>query len=128
MTNITLSDELRRFIQAIDSIPHLEAMLILRQGGEQAWDENAIAKRLYLNTENAACMLSDLCAAGICIPATTESGFIYAPTENLRELINQLAVYYAHHLIEVTNMIHAKNDAGRGARLFANAFLLKNKD
>ena len=80
MNSNILTDELRRFIQSIDSIPHLEAMLIPRQGEDHVWDENIIAKRLYLSSECAARMRSDLCVTGICTAATNESGFIYAPT------------------------------------------------
>jgi len=128
MTDITLSDELRRFIQSIESIPHLEAMLLLRQGSIQVWDEDMISQRLYLNAENARVMLADLCASGICAPTSAGDSFIYAPAGKLGELIDQLAIYYSHHLIEVTNMVHTRNDAGRRARLFANAFRFKKED
>ena len=128
MTDLTLSDDLRRFIQTIESIPHLEAMLLLHKESAQVWDEIEIAKRLYVNSDIATNMLADLCAMKICMPNPAGSGFVYAPASNLSELINQLAKYYSYHLIEVTNMIHAKANAGRRARLFADAFKFKKED
>jgi len=125
MTNANLSDELRRFIQSIESIPHLEAML-LRQEPTHIWNQTTLARRLYFSPLNAAKMLADLHLAGICEPV--ENGFIYAPLNDLKELIDQLAIYYSRHLIEVTNMIHARSGAGHRARLFADAFKFKKED
>jgi hypothetical protein len=128
MTDITLSDELRRFIQTIESIPHLEAMLLLHKEPSQVWNEFEIAKRLYINTDIANSMLADLCAMKICITNSAGAGFIYSPSQHLSELIDQLALYYSCHLIQVTNMIHAKANNGRSARLFADAFKFKKED
>jgi hypothetical protein len=51
------------------------------------------------------------------MPASTE----------LRELVDQLAIYYPRNLIEVTNMIHAKAKATSRVQMFADAFKF-NKD
>ena len=128
MTELTLSDELRRFIQTIESIPHLEAMLLLHKESTQVWDEIEIAKRLYVNSDIATSMLADLCTMKICMPNSAGEGFIYAPSSSLIELIDQLGKYYSCNLIQVTNMIHAKANAGRRARLFADAFKFKKED
>lgn len=119
-----LSDELSRFIYTIASVPHLEAILLLHQPPIQSWDENTIAKRLYLNAEQVNIMLMELCAAGICKPVPdVPSRFIYAPAfSELNDLIDQLVLYYSLNLIEVTNIIHSKTDTGRRASLFADAF------
>jgi len=127
MGSLKLNDELRRFIQTIVSIPHLEAMLLLRQFPEQAWDKEAIAQRLYLSPEQTATLLGDLSAAGVCKGVTGQSGaFSYAPIfAGLSELIDQLAEYYSYNLIEVTNMIHSRANASRRAQQFADAFKFK---
>ncbi len=120
-----LHQELRRFIYSIASIPHLEAILLLHQHSEQGWDASTIARRLYITEDLADNMLIDLRAAGICMER--KGVFTYAPeSEELRALIAELADYYSSHLIEVTNMIHAKTSSGR-VRLFADAFKF-NKD
>jgi len=120
-----LHQELRRFINSIASIPHLEAILLLRQHSEQEWDARTIAQRLYITEDAAGTMLIDLCASGIC--TEQDAVFTYAPaSQELRLLIAELADYYSGHLIEVTNMIHAKTGSNR-VRLFADAFKF-NKD
>lgn len=101
----------------------------MHQFPNQIWDCDAIAKRLYLNQENAASMLEDLRASGICARHSTEKqDYVYAPVApELNELIEQLAIFYASNLIEVTNMIHSKAQSGRLVHLFADAFKF-NKD
>jgi len=128
MNSLKLSNELRRFIHSIASIPHLEAMLLLHQSPQQEWNEDTLAQRLYLNQEQTLGMLEDLCASGICAPVHNKNGqFVYAPVNaELDELITQLSILYANNLIEVTNMIHSRA-AGRMLHLFADAFKF-NKD
>lgn len=127
MGSSTLNDELRRFIQTIVSIPHLEAMLLLRQFPEQEWDKKTIAQRLYLTPAQTATMLGDLSVAGVCVGVAGQPGkFSYAPAfAELSDLIDQLAEYYAQNLIEVTNMIHSRANASRRAQQFADAFKFK---
>jgi hypothetical protein len=127
MHNPVLSDELRRFISSIESIPHLEAMLLLREDANTIWQEAVIAKRLYMSEDKAAGILHDLCLANICTHIPNQ-GFVFSPTEELSEKITQLAAYYASHLIEVTNMIHTKSDPHKRLRQFANAFKFKKDD
>jgi len=124
MSSLKLSNELRRFIHSIASIPHLEAMLLLHQSPRQEWDAHAIAQRLYLSDEQATNMLYDLSISGICAPLPNKpEQFIYAPAaKELDKLIDQLASFYSSNLIEVTNMIHSRAHAGRMVHLFADAF------
>lgn len=123
MSSPKLSNELRRFIHSIASIPHLEAMLLLHQSPLQEWDAHTIAQRLYLSDEQAADMLRELSISGICAPLPKNSEqFIYAPAaKELDKLIDQLASLYSSNLIEVTNMIHSRA-SGRLVHLFADAF------
>lgn len=129
MTSSGLSSELRRFINSIVSIPHLELMLLLHQNPEQIWTVTAVAQRIYVNNTQAASMLEDLTHARICKCISDEAGeFIYSPEfPELAQLIDQLADYYPRNLIKVTNMIHAKSAAGQRVQMFADAFKF-NKD
>lgn len=128
MTDNQLTGELRRFIQTIESVPQLEAILLLHNGPGEVWTEEKIAARLYLNAERAARLLVEMHRVGICAQHASGAGFSYAPPAEMRQLIEQLGHYYASHLIEVTNMIHARSDSGRKARLFADAFKFKTED
>jgi hypothetical protein len=130
MSSLNLSNELRRFINTIASIPHLEIMLLLQQNPGEVWSVTAIAQRMYVGEAQAGAMLKDLCEAGICKPFSSQPNeFIYSPAfQELGELIDQLAEYYPRNLINVTNMIHAKSASGQRVQMFADAFkFLKDK-
>ena len=124
MNSHELSNDLRRFIHTIISIPHLEGILLLQQNPGQVWNITTVAQRIYISQTQATNVLKDLCDAGICQPISNVAGeFSYSPAfPELGELINQLADYYPRHLIEVTNMIHSKSASGQRVRMFADAF------
>jgi len=123
MKQAVLTDEVRRLIFSIPSIPHLEAILLMR-GGAETWEPARLAQRLYLPAERAAAILSDLVAANICSPAATApTAYRYQPaTAELDALVGSLERYYSQHLIEVTNMIHASSRRHSRIQEFADAF------
>lgn len=118
-----LTEDLRRLIFSIPSIPHLEAILLMRRGGE-LWEAPRLAQRLYLPTERTSLILADLSAAQIC---STQDGataaYRYAPASvELDALVGSLERYYSQRLIEVTNMIHASPRRHARIQEFADAF------
>jgi hypothetical protein len=125
MTHGKLTDALRRFIFSIPSVPHLEAMLLIR-GTAMPWDAVQLARRLYLPEERAAGLLKDLRAAGICTAQPDQADdllYRYQPaSDELHHLIEALADYYSRNLIEVTNMIHAQSRRHMRIQQFADAF------
>ena len=123
MTPEVLTEDLRRLIFSIPSIPHLEAILLIRGSGA-SWDAPRLAQRLYLPVERTAGILGDLAAARICTADTAASAsYRYAPaTAELDTLIGSLERYYSQNLIEVTNMIHASLRRHSRIREFADAF------
>lgn len=127
MTTSDITDELRRFIHSISSVPHLEAMLLLRDAPSNLWDADLLARRLYMGREQADAMLKELVANGICkLVPDAEQNIIYAPAfPELAALLDELALYYSRNLIQVTNMIHSKGGAGQRAQMFADAFKFK---
>lgn len=130
MISSFLSNELRRFINTIASVPHLEIMLLLQQTPGQEWDVKTMAQRMYVNEAQAEAKLKDLEDSGICKKVAGESDkYIYAPAfPELAQLIDELADYYPRNLIQVTNMIHARSASGQRVQIFADAFkFLKDK-
>jgi hypothetical protein len=118
-----IPEDIRRFIlTSISSVPYLEALLLLRQGADQAWDILTVAQRLYISEKTAADLLVDLRAAGFIVVTDAETAlYRYHPSsEELGQLIDHLADTYAKNLVEVTNIIHSKT--GKRAQQFADAF------
>ncbi|WP_245844803.1 hypothetical protein [Noviherbaspirillum humi] len=108
-------------MNTVPSIPHLEAMLLLRDR-RQPWPVAKVAERLYTTEQKARKLLSDLVRKGIARAREGDpDAFEYAPTPaQLGAVIDGLARAYATHLVEITHLIHAKS-ANRAQR-FADAF------
>lgn len=120
-----IPDDLRRFVlTSIPSVPHLEALLLLRAGEADFWSAAMVAERLYIGDQVALGVMRDLCRAGMTEPRDTPDGGIayrYQPASDaMRALIERLAALYGSHLLDVTYLIHSALD--RKAHLFADAF------
>jgi hypothetical protein len=119
MTENPVSDEVRDFlIEHIDSVAQLEALLLLRQSSPQSWDPRQLAKRLYIDEDEARNVLSQLVAGSLLTSDGTT--FRFLPENKEQEiLVDAVADSYAHYLVPVTRIIHEK---AAGIRQFANAF------
>lgn len=121
-----LSEDVRRLLaSAIASVPHLEALLLLRDGSTLAarlWHATEVASRLYLPEARIHTILGELCDSGLLSKSGgSPSQYAYAPrTGELTAVVDRLAEAYRTHLIEVTEFIHSKT--GRKAQHFADAF------
>jgi hypothetical protein len=125
MAQQPIPDDLRRFVlTSIESVPHLEALLLLRSNEAVFWNAAMVAGRLYIGEKIAQVLLRDLCRAGMCAPDDAAEGSIqyrYQPaTPAMRTLIDRLAALYATQLLDVTHLIHSTLE--RKAHLFADAF------
>jgi hypothetical protein len=124
MAQAPIPEDIRRFVlTSIPSVPHLEALLLLRAERERSWDVLQVARRLYISEKIAAGLLDDLCRSAM-INRGDEPGlaYRYAPaSEPLRATIDALAELYGRRLVDITNLIHSKLD--RKAQQFADAFL-----
>jgi hypothetical protein len=120
-----IPDDLRDFVFAhIESIAHLEALLLLRNNPEQDWTAERAAQRLYIPIDKAATALGSLAESGFLVSG--EQGYRFScQTSDLEEMVSRLAQTYREKLIPVTNMIHSKPNR---IREFANAFRLRRDD
>ena len=123
MAQQAIPEDIRRFVlTSIPSVPHLEALLLLR-GTPAPWSSAAVAERLYLGEKLATGLLDDLCSSGMarCEGADASGSYWYQPASDLLAgTIDSLADFYARHLVEITHLIHSKHD--RKAQQFADAF------
>jgi hypothetical protein len=105
--------DVRRLIaESIDSVPELEAILLFREYRARSWTAAQASARLYVSKTVAAHILGLLEQRGFL--ALDGESFRYAPaSHDLEGTVDALAVAYSHHLVEVTQLVHAKP----GARL-----------
>jgi len=125
MVQQPIPEDIRRFIlTSIPSVPHLEALLLLRANVQQGWRAETVAGRLYIRDRLAQQLLDDLCEAGMAAPCATEhesATYRYRPSSDaLGGTIDQLAELYSKRLVDITHLIHSKLD--RKAQQFADAF------
>jgi hypothetical protein len=118
------SDVARFVLTSIPSVPYLEAMLLLRQESGVVWDAKEVGRRLYIMQTKAEMLLDELTKAGILVRDDDVPAYRYSPVSvELSSLIDKLAVVYAKHIIEVSNLIHTKS--GTQVQQFADAFKLR---
>jgi hypothetical protein len=121
-----LSEHIQRFIlTSIDSIPHLEAILLLRYNQTKVWDAKMIAETLYIQEKKACEVLKDLNASKFIVKSDVNSYYYQPISEELKNNIDQLADIYSKNLIEVTNLIHSKTS--KQAQQFGDAFKWLNE-
>lgn len=115
--------DIQRFIAtSIESVPHLEAVLLLRSDPEKTWSARQLAQTLFIAEKKAERLLESLAAARFAAgEGEPASAYRYQPvSEELRALIERTAEVYASSLVEVTNLIHSK--LGKQAQEFGDAF------
>jgi hypothetical protein len=120
MTGDVIPAAVRQLIsERIDSIPELEAILLLRQYRDRDWTVDDTGKRLYVSPTVAAHILMVLSDRGFF--STSGGTYRYSPeSPDLGATVDLLADTYSRHLIAVTNFVHAKPSTS--VRLFAQAF------
>jgi len=97
-------------IEKIDSVAHMEAILLLRRNPQEEWTIAALSDRLYISRNQAAELLARLCAQGIvAADAVDRSFYRYRPNSpEGQQMLNRVADTYAKHLVPVTNLIHSR--------------------
>ena len=122
MAKHDIPSEVRRFIlTSIPSVPHLEALILIRATAPASWTPTALAQRLYVPAAVARDVMQHLCQAGML--ACDEPSLSYtlqARTDELQGVIDALAHEYSSNLVDITLLIHSKLD--RKAQQFADAF------
>jgi hypothetical protein len=124
MTAHTIPGDVRRFLlAAIPTVPHLEALLLLR-ARQDDWTQAQLASRLYIDAPTAAALLDDLAVAGLA--SRSGDACRYAPADqNVADTVDALAALYARHMIVIAELIHSNSD--RKAQRFADAFRLRKE-
>lgn len=119
-----IPEDLSDFILGhIDSIAQLEALLLLRRNSAENWTTASAAQRLYVSETEATSALEHLCTQGLL--NCNNQIYTYAGlSPSQHSMVDRLAEAYARHLIQVTNLIHAKP---RRLREFSDAFKLRKE-
>jgi hypothetical protein len=110
--------------ERIDSVPHLEVLLILWESGT-AWDAQQMSTRVYLQELSTHEVLLDLHRTGL---ATTSDAMHFSFDTGLDAvslLMPRLAQTYQHNVRRIATLIHDKPSSS--VREFARAFDFKKE-
>jgi hypothetical protein len=127
-----LPEDVNQFIlEEIDSVPHLEALLMIWNTRPKAWSVEGMAKALYVSPETAHKILQDVAQRGLIAPVSAPSAveqYGYQSQSADRDaLLRAVESTYRRELVRVSTMIHSK--ASPAVREFARAFrFTKEKD
>jgi predicted ArsR family transcriptional regulator len=122
-----LPEEIVRFIlNRIDSVPHMEALLLLWETPEKAWTEAEIAARVYVSVDVARVILQDLVGRKLAaVRAESGAGYRYdSAWDPTGEEMAAVARTYRQQLVRVASLIHSKGSPA--LRDFARAFQFKS--
>ena len=115
-------------LDEIDSVPHLEALLLVWSRRPKRWSTEEMARELYVQPERAAKILQDLVNRSLLsvIQEANASFFFYQTKSSDRDdLLQALDRIYRAEVVRVSTMIHAK--ASPAVRDFARAFRFKKE-
>jgi predicted ArsR family transcriptional regulator len=112
-------------VEQIDSVPHLEALLLLWKSRPKPWSVDQMANDLYLSHDDTVNILANLAQRGLISVASDNPGLYFcAPqSQETEKLFQDLDRIYRTELIRVSQMIHSK--ASAAVRDFARAFRFK---
>jgi hypothetical protein len=108
------SNDLRFVALNLRTVPHLEALLILRDVGDQDVSPEEISQRLYIPTDLAAEVLLDLANRRLAT-GTAELKFRFAPCVDDAASIERIAAAYRRHIVRLSNFILEESASLRDA-------------
>ena len=115
--------EVHEFVlKEIDSVPHLEALLLLWNSKPNPWLVDDVAERLYLKTRIAKMLLQDLTRQGFLknSPDNSDRYHYHSGSDARDRLMALLDNDYRHHVVRISTLIHSK--ASSAVLDFARAF------
>jgi predicted ArsR family transcriptional regulator len=107
-------------LDEIESVPHLEALLLIRNSRPREWTVADLSKRLYISREGVRILLDDLIRRKLLLVDSAHSTYYYAISDERDQLIGLVDETYRRQVVRVSQLIHSKPSAA--VRDFARAF------
>lgn len=112
-------------LKNIDSVPHLESLILLWNSRPVKWTEEELSSRLYVSREQVRGVLRDLVRLQFVQEALGGPArySYFSKSEEQNELMQRIDDAYRRDLVRISNLIHSK--ASSPVREFAKAFRIK---
>ena len=109
----------------VDSVPHLEALLLLWRTRPRHWSAVELATALYLQPRETESIAQDLVRADLI--AALPEGYSYSSDDAEKDgLISAVDAAYKRETVRLSTLIHSRGS--RAVRDFAQSFRLKKKE
>jgi DNA-binding MarR family transcriptional regulator len=120
-------EALRFLLDHIDSVPELEALLLLWQHRPAYWKISDLVRRLYIDQEQTREILQGLSRKELIVEDELHSGsYRYeSKSEQQDQLIACAEELYRREIVRISTLIHSKPP--RAIRDFADAFRFKKE-
>ncbi|HLH06635.1 MAG TPA: hypothetical protein VKW78_05325 [Terriglobales bacterium] len=128
-TEQELRKQVDQFIlDEIDSVPQLEALLLIWNTRPKRWSIEEMGRSLYVKPDAAERILQDLANRSFVSVEQQSAAFYYESRSAERdELLSSVDRIYRQEIVRISTMIHAK--ASPAIRDFARAFrFTKDRD
>jgi hypothetical protein len=114
-------------LERMDTVPHLEAVILLWNSRPVGWTPEELASRLYLSVEKTDDLLRDLIREQLVQQlSVTPPRYSYLPrSEEQDEWMYRVDVAYRRELVRISTMLHSKTSVS--VREFARAFRFKKE-
>ncbi len=119
------TDVYEYILEKLDSVPHLEAVILLWNSRPVGWTVEELASRIYVPTEKVAEILQDLLRQQLIQQsAASPPRFSYLPrNDEQNEWMFRVDTAYRREIVRISTMLHSK--ASPSVREFARAFRFK---
>lgn len=108
----------------IDTVPHLEALLLLWNSRPKVWSVGDMSKSLFVPSEAAKGILDDLARIHVIVNISgAGQAYHYDSAPDRDRIVDAVDSAYRRELIRITRLIHSKPSAA--VRAFARAFRIK---
>lgn len=107
--------------EEIDSVPHLEALLLFWNRRPRHWLTDEMAAALYISPAETQDILNNLERRGLIVAES--GGYVFDRSGRWDPLVQELDRVYRKELVRISRIIHSK--ASPSVREFARAFKLK---
>ncbi len=121
-------EQIDRFlVDEIDTVPQLEALLLIWNHRPKRWYHSEIAKALYISQELTQDVIRHLLQHGLLnkVEGGADCYEMRTASDEQAQLLEGLDTLYRRELVRVSTLIHAK--ASRAVRDFASAFRFKKE-
>jgi len=120
-------DAYQFILENIDSVPHLEALMLMWNSRPVGWTCEDMASRLYIPFEKVSGLLNDLVRFHLIAESETAPAKFsyYSRSKEQDEMMRQVDEAYRRDLVRISTMLHEKYSPA--LRDFARAFRFKKE-